>query len=115
MPPTALLFEPLWISRHLVFSSYGLLNISLQIFFAVGQPLPWRPRLKTLLAMTARADEHTRQRIRTCETNMRALRTKDRDESHLNDPRWRVHDKVQITTYQTRSQRKFGEWLSLAK
>jgi hypothetical protein len=61
-----------------------LLNIWPQILFAAGQPLLWLLRLKTLAAMTARADEHTRQRIRTCETNMRARRTKDRDESHSN-------------------------------
>ncbi len=57
-----------------------LLNMSRPILFAL--PLLWRRRFKTLLAMTARADEHTRQRIRTGETDMRALRTKDRDESH---------------------------------
>jgi hypothetical protein len=46
----------------LVFSFCGLLNIISppQILFAVGQPLPSRRRFKTLLAMAARADEHTR-------------------------------------------------------
>jgi hypothetical protein len=40
--------------------SYRSLNMSRPFSFALGQPLPWRLRLKTLLAMTARADEHTR-------------------------------------------------------
>ena len=88
-----------------------LLNMSRPILFAL--PLLGRRRFKMLLAMTARADEHTRQRIRTGETNMRALRTKDRDESHSNA--CGASGNMQITTEQTRCQCKFGDWSIFAK
>jgi hypothetical protein len=106
----AALFGCGYFSVHLIFCSCGLLNIWPQIFFAVDQLLPWRLRLKKLSAMTARADEHTRQRIRTCETDMRARRTKDRDESHSNACGGECATWWRLRLSTPRSQRKFADW-----
>jgi hypothetical protein len=51
---------------------YKFVNVSPKGILALSEPVPWRPAFKTLLAMATRAGEHTRQRVRPCETNMRA-------------------------------------------
>jgi hypothetical protein len=47
-------------------------NASPKSIGAFSEPVPWRAAFKTLLAMATTAGQHTRQRVRPSETNMRA-------------------------------------------
>jgi len=47
-------------------------RLSPKSILALSEPVAWRPAFKTLFAVATRASEHTRQRVRPCETNMRA-------------------------------------------
>ena len=50
----------------------NFVNVSPKCMLALSELVPWRPAFKMLSTMATRAGEHTRQRVRPCETNMRA-------------------------------------------